>query len=216
LFFPSGITGKGDTFAGWTWFTANSTSNTIPVPCAGGSAAVGEQAIRNGTNFEINFTGSPTTKFNFRWGTAGTAIALRRTFPGVSEGWAMVNWTVDPMPGFHAYVSQNHGATWRAIHSGYSFEVVDGDLDVVFVGNDGADSPGTENSGLHSVTITVTWPAEPGDPWLPNQDITVEALIPDAIKGPFQQAVVRVSRSGPTGSPTPTSPAIRDVIADSQ
>ncbi len=52
---------------------------------------------------------------------------------------------------------------WRhdvaPIYSGFSFEVIEADLDVVFVGNDGADSAPGENSGLQSVTVT--YPADP-------------------------------------------------------
>jgi hypothetical protein len=139
--------------------STRTSTNTISVPFGGGNATVGEQAIRSGTNLEINFTGSPTSRFNFRWGVAGNAIALRRTFTGVPAGWAEVEWTADPMSGFFAYASQDGGATWQMIYSGLSFEVIATDLDVIFVGNDGADSSGGENGGLQAVTVT--YPAEP-------------------------------------------------------
>jgi len=171
---PFDIAGAGDTMAGWTWYTEDAANeaptagdvvNTISIPYDGGTETVGEQVIRSASNSEIDFDGGPTSRFSFRWGTYNAsrddAIALRRTFTGVGAGTTNVDWEDNTLGGFFAYYSQDGGSNWTALTDDADFTATAADLDILFVGNDGADSSSLSSEGLQSVTVSYQAIPEP-------------------------------------------------------
>ena len=151
---PFGISGAGDTVDGWTWYTEDSATNTITVPLnGGGTATVGEQVIRSANNGEYDTSNSPDNYISIAWGTS-SRTALRRTFTGVSAGTANVDWQDNTLGGFYAYYSQNGDTSYTALIDGADFTAVAGDLEILFVGNDGADSSSAGDEGIQSITVS--------------------------------------------------------------
>ena len=146
--------------AGWTWYTLDSAVNTISVPYDGGTAVVGEQEIRSAASSEIDFDGGPTSRFNFRYGLWNPgigrkdAIALRRSFSGLTAGTANVNWQENTLGGFFGYYSEDGGSTWTMLTNGADFTTVATTVDILFVGNDGVDSGADGNEGLEFVVVS--------------------------------------------------------------
>ena len=158
---PFSISGAGDTVDGWTWYTEDSTTNTIAVPLnGGGTATVGEQVIRSATNGEYDTSSAPDYYISIAWGTS-SRTALRRTFTGVGAGTANVDWEDNTLGGFYAYVSQDGGSSYTALTEGADFVAVAGDLEVLFVGNDGIDSSSTNDEGILSITVSYQQIPEP-------------------------------------------------------
>lgn len=152
---PGGTT--FDTNQGWTWYTEISTTNdnlTIPFAADGGLQTIGEQGIRVGGGLELQ-----STDYFFGYAGPSTAIALRsQTYNDVGVGTANVSWTtVSSTSGFFAYYSQNGGTSWTALTNGANFAAALGSIEVVFVGNDGADS----NTQLQTATISYQAVPEP-------------------------------------------------------
>jgi len=163
---PNSLTGAGDTFAGWTWYTEQAADqapdapgdviNPISVPFGGGTEMVAEQAIRNGTNQEID-SSAPTSFFNLRWDSANGAVALRKTYENVGDGTANVDWIESDnlSGGLFGYYSQDDGLNWMAMMDGVDFQVDKGTLDLLLVGNDGADTADGVNGGLELIAVSL-------------------------------------------------------------
>jgi len=93
----------------------------------------------------------------------GDAIAVRKTFFDIITGDANVEWLTSSTVtgGLFAYASQDGGSTWTPIANGVDFDVVAGTLDVIFVGNDGADTGPSSNGGLEWVRVSLAPIPEP-------------------------------------------------------